>query len=702
MFYYIGDIMPTPFIFNEQKNQVFYHDLKVFIFGTDVTPWITGAVSVQYSDRDGTNVLSFQLANQYRAFEITRENLGETPEATLDANNNFKVNQNGKPKSASNFRLTDPYTLQGMYSELAKAKIYKLKTQANRNTKLTVKTKGPVVSIKQPGKIKKITDDDWSNSSDDTTTRYPMSIGSLVFHKYDPVRFFVKNPLTSNDDQWYCAFTGYLDTKPFSQNYTNGESVISISCQDIRVMLGLMRVQQNPNAQISNENMIKFGTKGGAAGNTIDAGFFNDFIIHKTSTHILGGANWFQSVSRLLFGVQTNGAWRGGVGKLKKGLTLYYNPAGADKFKVLEKWNNIINFGTTPLMVNADVQPLVPQGSLEADPTSFELFPTSAAEGNMSEGTFLTKAQMYALGTSTVPDKAGSPDAAKVHFLLPAEGTPNQNMIEYNVAERIDVREEWVTRLELLGKLVKSLDYQMYVTGMGDIVFEFPMYDFFPTDYTGYDQLYIFKDHIVSDNINDEGGSAISALEVTSIELFQSTQDPTKTPGAAPLQLSTELRKTIFSNVLASRIGPIIETYSVPGVTDQNKLAQLGYVEFNKRISNFNLFDMNVAFRPWIGINRPIYHQIKERFGITKSLTYTWRIREDVTLEMSLQYTRKREGDGKFRFITGGERQPISYRSIFGGCIVPDQGVNATPDSGNAKPKQKTSQTKTSDTEANI
>jgi hypothetical protein len=44
---------------------------------------------------------------------------------------------------------------------------------------------------------------------------------------------------------------------------------------------------------------------------------------------------------------------------------------------------------------------------------------------------------------------------------------------------------------------------------------------------------------------------------------------------------------------------------------------------------------------------------------------------------MSLQYVRKREGDS-FRFISGGERQPISYRTIYDGIKVKGQGVDDT------------------------
>jgi hypothetical protein len=128
---------------------------------------------------------------------------------------------------------------------------------------------------------------------------------------------------------------------------------------------------------------------------------------------------------------------------------------------------------------------------------------------------------------------------------------------------------------------------------------------------------------------------------------------------------------------MASRFGAMVESYSIPGVTSAARLVQLAYVEFNKRLANFNIFDFNAAYRPYVNVNRPIYHARKQRFGISKSVTYVWRIHEEASLEMSLHYTRRREGDF-FRFISGGERQPISYRTIFDGIKVKGQGISDT------------------------
>lgn len=675
----------TPFFYREEKNHTYYHDIKIFIFGTDVTPWITSQVALHRVDRDGISSLSFNLSNQYRAFEITGENIGmEDPNTFLNNLGDPKTkNSNGQVVSGSKFRLTDPYSIYGKYSELAKAKIYSLKKQVSgskRNIKFEVQALGP--SIGGTGaRLKNISNENSNKATSDVTDRYPMNIGSLVFHKYDPVRFFVKNPLSSGDDEWTCEFTGYLDTKPFSQNYINGESIINITCQDIRILMSHMRVQMNPSSQVGSENLAFFGKPGAVYSKTdpipLDSGLFNDFIVHGSKTHVLGEMTWKGSMDFLLFGAPTSGGGRrGGIGKLKKGLTYSFDPADSKRFDVLEKWNNLIVFGSSPIAVKEDVAPLVPEGSLEADPNKFEMMPSSAASGSMAPGTFLTKSQMYALGSSTVPDQPGSPEAAKVHYLLPAAGTPLHNCIEYDVWQSIDTRVEFQTRLELLNQLCKNIDYQMYVSGMGDIIVEFPMYDFQPTDYNEtYNNLYTFTDHLVSDNMNDEGGSAISALQVTSRPLQRYIQQGNpEIEGTTPIGNDQARIQTIFSSVLASRIGPILETYDIPGVS-QDRLVQLGYIEFNKRLANFNKFDMAVVYRPYVGLNRPIYHLRKQRFGISSSVAYTWRILEDAALEISLLYTRKREGN-TFRFITGGERQPISYRTIFDGLKAPGMGVS--------------------------
>jgi len=694
----------TPFQFREDANQVYYHDLKIFIQGADVTPWITSAVNLTRGDRNVVSSLTFQLSNAYRAFEITETNLNlgdptskvdeitgqsitrerQKSDDERDKGKTTKGPNTGRIKSAGTFRLSDPYGAGAGYSELAKATIFKNKLESNTNWRHGVAKFGTYSKGNTRGGALADSDAvrDASSATGATTPRYLFTVGSLVFHKYDPVRFFVKNPLSASDDEWSCEFAGYIETKPYSQNYINGHSIVSLTCQDIRTYMQTMRTQTNPVAQIGNEKMLFFGNNKNDVPGTGDAGAFNDLRISGRAGHSLYGQTFVESIKFLLLGVKKNGAYNGRVGKLTEGITLKYDPNDSEikKKLTLEKWNNIVNFGTYPLPVTDDATPEQPEGAttnatggapnVPTKEQEAEQFPKGAAARAGKLGIeiekFLTRAQMEKMGQETKDGGQFSPDVARVHFLVPPDLGPVSNLIAASMVDaRVSVRVEWASRLELIIQLCKAIDYQFYVTGMGDVVFEFPMYDFMPTDFNSvYNNIYTFQRHVVSDSINDEGGTPITALEVTSrILTDELAQGHPSTPGSAPVQ-NYELRATAFSNVLASRVGVHVETHSLPGITSHARLAQYALLEFNKRLANYNKFDMQVSYRPFIGINRPIYHQTKQRVAICDSFTYSWKIREDVSLEMNLSYVRRLEGEN-FRFITGGEKQPLSYNTIF-------------------------------------
>jgi len=265
-------------------------------------------------------------------------------------------------------------------------------------------------------------------------------------------------------------------------------------------------------------------------------------------------------------------------------------------------------------------------------------------------------------------------------------------MISFNMRDLApNTKIDWVSRYELLLRLCKDADYQMYISGCGDVIFEFPMYDFSPSDYGSvYEKLYTINFHLISDDINDEGGQPVSALQITSTFLSEelNTNPVSGNTSQDKPQLYNQLNRTIFSNVLASRIGVHLETIQVVGVTDTDKLVQLGMIEFNKRLAAMNTFDMEHLYRPFLGINRPIYHAQKERMGITTSVNDTWNIRQDATTKTSLAFTRKKENDGRWRFITGGEATPISYSTIYyDPSVIKAAGVNVTPETVGKTPK---------------
>lgn len=656
-----------PFSFTELRNSVFYHNIKVFIFGADVTPWLTGALTFSRAGRNGTNTCQFTLSNPLDAFSMTSRNL--TPADGVDFSRDDAI-------LTGQYRTIDPSMIGGAYSELAKFQIIsrKLSDQA-LNLKHQVETFG---LIGQNLSDREHTRDS-SQVQSEFTDRYPFSEGSLCIHKHDPVRVFIQNPFQRGDDAWTCEFTGYIDTKPYSQNYVNGLSQISVTCQDIRLLMQGMRVQVNPSSLIGNENTLLFreGSLDNVRKSAVlpdDTNFFEDFLATRTGlSHVLGGQTFQQSIETLLFGDAENASTRrrkeqgtgstdikrGGVGNLSKGLTFNFDPEqSAEDF--FENWNNLIIFG--------DRRKQLGSGTL---------------------GGYLTELQVDEMGSQTFPGGEWSPDNSLVHFLFPAEGSPLSNLVSFAKGDaNVIAKIEWESRLDLITKVCSSIDYQMYVTGLGDIVFEFPFYDFLPNSFGEvYKELYVFHRHLIQDTINDEGGEPIAALRLSSHRLNEEELkgNPEKEGNSGGVATSAEVVRTIFSNVMASRYGAHVETLSFPGIRDHNRLTQLGFIEFNKRIAKFNKFGFDATFRPYLGINRPIFHGAKQRFGISESVVYTYQIRGEVTMTLDLSYTRKKEKDGFFRFITGGERVPISYNTIYdrNQVFVKNQGVTADkePDS---------------------
>lgn len=629
--------MSTPFNFTEVRNEVFYHNIRIFIHGADVTPWLTSSVSYTYVDRDGISSARFTLSNAMQSFEITDANL----------NNKFRHSQ---------MHSSIPYTTAGRYSEQAKWEIYQIKQKANQTGKHEINTFGPIATG-STGAVT-LSDSGSSLNANQTTStvtyRYPFNVGSLVFHKYDQIRIFEADPHSRSSDKWRCVYTGYIDVKPYTTDYVTGESFVEISAVDIRAKMNNMRVQANPAANISNENAAFFrGNPTDTIKDDPNAGFFNDLIGGNfTISHVLGNLTWLDSVKFLIFGIDKSNAGDvknanlQGVGQFQfnEGNVIKYEPSKSDSSSVLEDWNNLILFSTPK--------------------------------------TWLTQAQMMTIGQQTYDGGANSADASQVYFLLPSDGSPPSSLINFSMGPQINAKVEWSTRLELLVHVCKAIDYQFYINGYGDMIFEFPMYDFLPTHFGPvYGRVYTFSKGLTKNTINDEGGTPISSLRVTSSNLNETTQIPGQNANAnVGFEKPFSLVRTIYSNVLASRIGVHMETHDVPGITDQGRLTQIGMIEFNKRIANFDQFDINATYRPFLFLNRPIYNQIKQRVGISRNVGYTYAIRDQVTISMSLEYVRKKEqgSNGAFRFITGGEAVPISYSKIYDKVAVEKQGVGST------------------------
>lgn len=237
-----------PHYFTERPHQVFYHDAIVYIEGEDVSPFLTGTINVSYGSGADYNKCDFTLDNAGHRFTLTPENM------------------QGVFRRASPLGNGNPFD----YDETVKYNMYSRKSREDYN---------PV-------------------DPDSGGRRFPLHLYSTVFHKNDAVRVWIHNP-ASELDEWIPVFTGFVVSKPVTENYIDGLNTISVSCADIRLLMSTMRVNTNtmfavlPGSQTTaaadptNESPISginvFRTYTEQGNRQFNTGFFSDLVAGSTT-----------------------------------------------------------------------------------------------------------------------------------------------------------------------------------------------------------------------------------------------------------------------------------------------------------------------------------------------------------------------------------------------------------------------------------
>lgn len=630
--------------FRERRYCAYRHRIKVFIFGVDVSPWLRGTVSVVYGNRDSFNTASLEISNPKRIWQLTRENL-ENP--------NILVRQDAD----SGFRM-----IGGEYSEAAKRRVFKLKSDINQEYNLqTTRTshglkKQTPISVDSSGNVQ------FSAPADDVERKYRFCVNDCIFNKHDPIRIFVQNPLRSESDEWVEVFCGFVQDHPVTTDYFNGTSFVRISAYCIRHMMTKMRVQQNA---------LQDGISGDLF---LDSGFFADFARSGILSQPYAKSSLQDTIRELVLGdmvgqgfdaqakdssasLSNRNLSKKGVGQFSLGNIVCYDPANPGNW--LERWHLMTVFGCNR----------VP-------------FPDeNIAKTNL----WLTTQQMNTLGRETIWHPARTyrgPDARYLHFLLPQSGTGASALIESTVAQGPSAA-EFTTRWEIIKSFSEKLDFQVLTSPSGDLLVEFPMYGFTPSAFTGegknhqddasvskkgLQNIFTFGLHQKEETLNDEGEDFPTVLAVSGGNANEAAN-----PQAPPP------RSFIYSPALASRYGVIVESVDYPfaGQTASeisgslaSRLSRLGMVEYTKRLANSSTWEGTLAYRPFMFPNRPLHLQRSNRIGNITAVTYNWQVGKEAGVSVSLNNLMAerigKDGKSSFRLLTGALNTPISYATLWG------------------------------------
>ena len=677
--------------FKESRFTSLSHELRVYIFGADVTPWLRGDLSVTYGNRDSFNTCVFDLANPRRVWQITMDNLRGIWRREV-----------------------------GEYSEREKLDVFRWKNNPILNPSFSLDISAAVLgSTDIKGSPTSAGPEKFVTPPENAERRFRFAVNDCIFSRTDPMRVFMRNPYGSSaSDEWVEIFCGFVQDHPVTTNYNTGESSVRISGVCIRQLLTKMRSQMN--RLVNNKDPAP----------RFKSGFFSDFLDPTAAKHPFAGKSLEQAIKKLIIGTETpkTGEFANslGVGDFRMGNIVCYNPK--TPINTLERWHLMTLFGVNK----------VP-------------FPNSAADDlwlTQQEMNSLGKA------TIILPDQyAQGPAGRYLHFLLPWEGTGAGSLIQSGIEEGNFRAVEWTTRWEVIRDFASKLDFQVTTSPSGDILVEFPMYGFTPhvfttqggqedlptvnvepeevqaskfglehtTDTTvdelqiqaqkefdaanassvakynedinsgvtpyGLGALLTFELHQIEDTVNDEAEDHATVLQVDgghAAEAFQIDDG----------SVYTALRAFVYSPVLVERFGVITEQLSIPFAAQRpsetaggasgvlaTRLAKLATIEFMKRMADSSTWDGSVVFRPFLFPNRPAWLKRSARMGLITSVTNRWSIGKSASTTFSMHMlmseryypdenkpdeNERMGGKTEYRLPTGASNMPISYKSLWG------------------------------------
>lgn len=359
-----------------------------------------------------------------------------------------------------------------------------------------------------------------------------------------------------------------------------------------------------------------------------------------------------------------------GVGRMDSGVTVRYpaslsqdGSAKTANAERLDRWYRICTFGSP---VRTAKPPKNRIGG-QAVVTGMDEKPDMTAQ-NVRYWTLDEIANpVYGAGTRCRIDDLWAPDNQLVHWLFaPAgqSGAENNNITDVTLNKTVAGTRQWVSRTDMIEEFSRTIDYRWWVTGCGDIVFEFPNYDFEPQDYGPWQDVLTVDAHATGSTLDEEAGDIPTAM----IAVGSVTGDPGDYQESTITTWQPAPNDVVYSPNLMSRLGVKVATESFPYIRDQKLLTKLAVARFQKSFGEAEQSSVSLGFRPWLHPNRPIKFIPRDRISLTSSVQHSMTLFGECTTTMEMSFTRQIDTTGLRRYFTGGAHQPISF-GIIGGAI---------------------------------
>lgn len=698
--------------FEEHEVQTYYHDLMVYIQGADVTRHVQGSVSVTLGTNDTTNTLSLTLNNTGDLFTITPENIAgiwrlgpdqpyseNEKKAIYDIKNDinrnpFDVGTGDSPGSGS--RRWNLAVYGCVFHRMDPVRVW----AHNPNSDSDVDEWIPVFT----GYLTtKGIQDGWINGESSIQIQ-ATDIRDLMRHmRVDRNSLLYETPGGRNlsgsaTPAGAAPAQGVNAATRVRRQERPQDLTFTAARADRDLAIATGQAAPRRNASALEDTIERCNELLQRAANTLGISrslrFFSDLIRNAADnpmswahcsylqiTHALTLGSDHPPIIRNARGDRSPGqnlAARGGIGRMREGLAYYYPDPDTNLNRDAHATDNL---GSSE-RVESFEQDTVKNQALLSRWYKLCLFGSPQRHGctanpgerlapkvGLNDFRFWTRAEVEAAGSRTITDDIWAPDMQLVHWLIPSQGANarSDGLIEVGIGpDQVAGERNFTTRYDLMMDMTKMVDYRVSVSGAGDIIFSFPMYDFYPDDYgSEWAPVMKFDHHLVDSTIDDEHSDVPTVFIAVGrmVPVLASTGSSGFAQRFAPGLIPS---KTMWSPMLASRFGIKIEIEDFPWIDSPDKLKSIAVVRYQKYLMEADSFACTAASRLMMLPNAPFHMIPRERISLTASVTHTWEIFGEVQTQFDLHGSRYMDIYGIRRNITGGRSLPLSFSAIPG------------------------------------
>ena len=537
---------------------------------------------------------------------------------------------------------------------------------------------------------------------------YPFIEGKAVFHQNDPVRIFVQDPF--DPQVWYWWFSGSITQIADGVRGATLEKTLNIQCEDVSKSLRYARVATNPGLRDPKDSRSK-----------------SDLIGHTLFSSVLQNKSFQEAADFLVFGDIITRTPRDNalvsVPVVNPNTGQQFNRkilrTAAGNFKALSQSKRVFtlakssnpNHSKTTLVdwQNKQLNHVVSIDDITVlrtrsdNPTKANVVVTrliNDVKAAQQRGEFtatLTQAIIKEIGENPADYPV---DGGTLLMLLPSGLSKlGDDVIAKDFVSSISMTSEFKDRRTIMYDLISRVEFVFYADPKGNLVIEFPLYDFDPSNFATPSTVGLKKaapdepvgnarftsvsssGSVTFDNerrftIEDECLDGFDATDVDGPVKTSAQKEPAVTLGfgvANKQGAGSRVPEAVTLDALIPIYGwRVIQADAGKPVTTQRAARIACAIELNKANADAYSYKLPILPRFSAWLNRPMLWRYRNHIGVVTSIVHKITWGSDARTTLNFNYARGWTGEideaaGRmiYETIGGREGRPINYATLF-------------------------------------